>query len=69
MEPHDRDKRFAPIGARAANWPGSPRAQARSALFTDPVPPRHSSPAADAIAAAIPADAGSAGRWGTAVMR
>lgn len=69
MEPHHRDKRFAPIGERAANWPGPRRAHARSALFTDPVPPRRSSPTADAIAITIPADAGSTGRWGTAVMR
>ncbi len=69
METHDRDKRFAPIGQWAANRPGSTRAHARSALFTDPMPPRHSSPDADAIAAAPPADAGSAGLWGTAIMR
>lgn len=67
MTPHDRDKRFAPFDERAANRPGAPRAQARSALFTDPVPPRHSSPAAAAIAPA--ADAGSAGCRGMAVMR
>ena len=68
MEPHDRDKRFAPFDEWATNRPGPPRAQARSALFTDPVPPRRSSPAANAVAAIL-ADAGSAERWGTAVMR